>query len=156
MTVIVFDGSTCAIDSAGLADTTVHPVNKFWISKDGKELITGAGNAPHVAALARWYQHGAFEGTFPPALYYYKDAELIVISQADGVRRYEANPNYIEHGQVACAFGEGRDFAYGALAAGAPAQQAAEIACQFSPACAGPVNVFYFEESGDVKQVGKS
>lgn len=149
MTVIVFDGSTCAVDSGAASDTTMLRVRKFWTRTD--ELITGAGDTSHVVAMAEWYLAGAKPSEFPPMILARRDAELIVIN-SDGVRRFEASPYAVDHGKVMCAFGGGRDFAYGALACGAPAHQAAKIACQFSPVCAGPIHLFYWDE-GEVRHV---
>lgn len=145
MTVIVYDGRTCAVDSAGVSGPTVHEIKKWWVHRN--QLITGAGHAAHVVALAEWYIGGATLDTFPPAVLFHRDAELIVVD-FDGVRRFEASPFGLEHGVTKCAFGEGRDFAYGALAMGATAEEAAEIACRFSPMCAGPVRRFFWDDTG--------
>lgn len=150
MTVIVFDGKTCAVDSGAVAETTTHNINKWWVRDD--EFITGAGNASHVVALAEWFLGGATLDKFPPRVLYQQDAELIVVTML-GVRRFEASPYALDHGLTKCAFGEGRDFAYGALSMGASAARAAEIACKFSPACAGPVYVCTWDECGNVSEV---
>lgn len=145
MTVIVFDGATCAVDSGAAADTTMLRVRKFWIR--GDELITGAGETSHVVAMAEWYLAGAKVEEFPPMIHLKRDAELVVIDSRQ-VRRYEASPYGVDHGNVRCAFGGGRDFAYGALAMGASAAQAAEVACLFSPVCAEPVHTFVWDNDG--------
>lgn len=145
MTVIVFDGATCAVDSGAVAETTMLRVRKFWIR--GDELITGAGETSHVVAMAEWYLAGAKPPEFPPMLHLKRDAELVVIDSRR-VRRYEASPYGVDHGNVRCAFGGGRDFAYGALAMGASAAQAAEVACLFSPVCAEPVHTFVWDNDG--------
>lgn len=149
MTVIAFDGSTCAVDSGAASETTMLRVRKFWTRTD--ELITGAGETPHVVAMAEWYLAGAKPEEFPPMILAKRDAELVVID-SKGVRRYEASPYAVDHGNTMCAFGGGRDFAYGALACGAPATQAAKIACEFSPMCAEPVHTFYWD-NGEVRHV---
>lgn len=149
MTVIVFDGTTCAVDSGAVAETTMLRVLKFWTRAD--ELITGAGETSHVVAMAEWYLAGAKLQDFPPMLYLKRDAELVVID-SKGVRRYEASPYAVDHGNVRCAFGGGRDFAYGALAMGATATEAAEAACMFSPVCAEPIHTFVWD-NGEVRHV---
>jgi hypothetical protein len=151
MTVIAYDGSTCAVDSGAASETTMLRVRKFWTRTD--ELITGAGETPHVVAMAEWYLAGAKVEEFPPMILAKRDAELVVID-SKGVRRYEASPYAVDHGSTMCAFGGGRDFAYGALACGAPASQAAKIACEFSPVCAEPIHTFYWSE-GEVHRVGR-
>ena len=150
MTVIVFDGSTCAVDSGAASETTMFRVRKFWMISD--QLITGAGETSHVAAMAEWYLAGAQPQDFPPMILAKRDAELVVID-SQGVRRYEASPYAVDHGNTKCAFGGGRDFAYGALAMGANAAQAAKIACEFSTVCAEPIHTFYWDK-GEVHHVG--
>lgn len=145
MTVIVFDGATCAVDSGAASETTMFRVRKFWMISD--QLITGAGDTSHVAAMAEWYMAGAQPQDFPPMVYARRDAELIIID-GNGVRRYEAAPYAVDHGKTMCAFGGGRDFAYGALAMGATAAQAAAVACLFSPVCAEPVHTFVWDNDG--------
>lgn len=149
MTVIVFDGATCAVDSGAAADTTMLRVRKFWIR--GDELITGAGETSHVVAMAEWYLAGAKVEEFPPIVLVKRDAELVIIDSR-GVRRYEASPYAVDHGKTKCAFGGGRDFAYGALAMGATSVEAARIACEFSPVCAGPIHLFVWAY-GEVRHV---
>ncbi len=149
VTVIVFDGATCAVDSGAPSDTTMLRVRKFWTRTD--ELITGAGNTPHVVAMVEWYLAGAKVEDFPPMVRVKQDAELVVIDSR-GVRRYEAAPYAVDHGITRCAFGGGRDFAYGALAMGATATQAAEVACIFSPVCAEPIHTFVWD-NGEVRHV---
>lgn len=149
MTVIVYDGQFCAVDSGAPTETTVFRVRKFWMISD--QLITGAGNTSHVVAMAEWYLSGAKPEEFPPMIYLKRDAELVVID-GNGVRRYEASPYAVDHGKDACAFGGGRDFAYGALAMGAVAAEAARIACRFSPVCAEPVHMFVWVD-GEVRHV---
>lgn len=149
MTVIVFDGATCAVDSGAAADTTMLRVRKFWTR--GGELITGAGETSHVVAMAEWYLAGANPQEFPSIVLVKRDAELVIIDSR-GVRRYEASPYAVDHGLTKCAFGGGRDFAYGALAMGASAAQAAKIACEFSPVCAEPVHTFVWD-NGEVRSV---
>ena len=149
MTVIVFDGATCAVDSGAAADTTMLRVRKFWIRDD--ELITGAGETSHVVAMAEWYLAGAKVEEFPPIVLVKRDAELVIIDSR-GVRRYEASPYAVDHGLTKCAFGGGRDFAYGALAMGASATEAAGIACMFSPMCAEPIHTFVWD-NGEVRHV---
>jgi hypothetical protein len=150
MTVIVFDGKACAVDSGAVAGTTTHTINKWWV--EGNKFITGAGNASHVVAMAEWYKAGAKPEEFPPMVRAMRDAELIV-TDTQGVRRYEASPYALDHGLTKCAFGEGRDFAYGALAMGATAPRAAKVACMFSPVCAGPIFTCIWDKAGNIKEI---
>ena len=53
----------------------------------------------------------------------------------EGLVRYEDTHIPIEHGKEPCAFGHGRDFAYGVLAMGGTAEQAVQVANKYSVDC---------------------
>lgn len=130
MSVVVWDGISLAADRGGTDGFTMWAMDKIHMY--GSEALTGVGPHDAIAALVGWYKAGASPDNMPRSLY---PAELIVTSP-DGLRRYEANrPTPIDHGLNKCAFGVGRDFAYGAMAMGATATQAVEVACQYSGHC---------------------
>jgi hypothetical protein len=60
--------------------------------------------------------------------------QLIIVGP-NGLRRYENQHVPVDHGRNKCAFGVGKDFAYGALAVGATAELAVHAASQFIPEC---------------------
>jgi predicted lipoprotein with Yx(FWY)xxD motif len=74
--------------------------------------------------------------------------QLLVVSRK-GVMRYDASPYFIKH-NLKCAFGDGAQFAYGALAMGASAAEAVAIASQYSPTCGQGMDIFTFHEDGEI------
>lgn len=139
MSVVVWDGRSLALDRGGTDGATLFELDKYW--EVGGEVITGVGDYGSITALRDWYTLHVGGRGFPSLLH---PAELIVVQRDVGLRRYEhisASP--IAHGFNKCAFGSGRDFAYGALAMGATAEQAAEVACRYSISCGHGVKVFH-------------
>ena len=152
MTVIVWDGRTLAVDSAALQGNVVHRADKVVLINGNRELLTGHGDAALVLQLVDWYKAGADVATFPfTSGFSHNPAELIVLRR-DGLYRYEG-PHPIYHGQNACAFGDGADFAYGALYVTMFSAKAVAAACEYSPSCAGPVHVYYYKHGRISKEV---
>jgi hypothetical protein len=81
-----------------------------------------------------WAMEGMLQNKFPSAQLSSQFCHFVIVSLR-GLRRYEQGLSPVEHGRDKCAFGEGRDFAYGALAMGATAAKAVEIANQHSVHC---------------------
>lgn len=148
MTIVVYDGKALAVDRAAVSGTVMHSVSKVAIHND--KLVTGTGSASALAQLVAWYKRGAAEGDFP-AQHYANYAELIVVTPRN-LLRYERSPIPIDHGNNKCAFGDGRDLAYGALAMGATAPQAAQVACTYNPNCGGGIDVYEWEDGTVVKR----
>lgn len=143
MTIVVWDGSTLAVDRGVTDGFTMWEQDKAW--KVGDIVITGAGHMAQVVAMRDWYARGANPDDFPHTQRVGDSwCELIVVSKA-GLIRYERTHIPFEHGHNKCAFGSGKDFAYGALAMGATAEQAVSIANHFSIHCGMGVDVYNFE-----------
>jgi hypothetical protein len=144
MTIIVYDGDTIVVDRAGSDGTRKWEQVKIWPHTNG-ELLTGTGPAATIMLMRDWYVTGADPSKFPHEQRGVHWCEFIVVSPHRLVR-YEQSHIPIDHGKFKCAFGNGRDFAYGAMAAGADAIEAAEIACQFSTTCGCDLDVYSWEE----------
>lgn len=133
MSVLVWDGVTLAADRAANDGQTKMSVVKLWCASD--KLIGGVGNMHTVHRLRDWIIDGRNLEDFP------SDSNslgthVVVVTKDKGLVRYlPDNPYGIEHGFNAIALGTGRDFAYGALAMGATAEQAVEIANKYSTTC---------------------
>ena len=140
MTIVVYDGKSIAIDRAAVSGTVIHRATKAWVHGDA--VITGTGAASHVSALVNWYKQGADADDYPV---YATHAELIVATSVN-LLRYERSPHPVDHGNNKCAFGDGRDLAYGALAMGATAAQAAQVACHYNPNCGGGLDIYDWED----------
>lgn len=147
MTVVVYDGASLAVDRGVTDGYTMWAQNKAWKFNDC--VVTGTGHMATVIAMRDWYMEGANPDKFPASLALGDTySELIVVSKA-GLIRFERSPIAIEHGHYKCAFGTGKDFAYGALAMGATAEQAVTIANHYSIHCGMGVDVFTFEGEVD-------
>lgn len=137
MTVAVWDGTTLACDRGASDGPTIWEVNKMLYY--GNYVIVGVGPVADVGRLIDWYLTGANPDHFP----YSASAMLLVVK--DGERKlyqydHSATPRIYEDTKV--AFGSGKDFAFGGLAAGATAEQAVQIACRFSTSCGHGVDKY--------------
>lgn len=155
MTIVVYDGSSIAVDRGATDGYTMWEMEKIW--QVGDKILTGVGNISAVLSMKSWYIKGCKLNDFPSEqLLPDRWCEFIVVSR-DGLQRYERSPNPIEHGKSKCAFGTGKDFAYGALAMGATATQCVEIANKYSTYCGMGYIVYKFgEDNGITKEEVKS
>lgn len=135
MSIIVYDGITLVIDSAAIHEGVKIPLVKHWSVDEQCVIVTGVGNAAQISLMRDWFMAGADPDKFPKSQALGSPwCELIVVNHR-GLVRYENTPSPVEHGRNKCAFGSGKDFAYGALAVGATAEQAVTAALQYSPEC---------------------
>jgi len=141
MSVIVWDGKTLATDRAALSGSIHHRVVKAWRHEGA--ILTGTGSVKRIYEMMAWYKRGV-DTPFPEGQMRSNWCHFIVIDE-HGLKRYEQSPIPIEHGFNACAFGSGQDLAYGALAMGADAQRAVEIANLYSRNCGHGVDIFHLK-----------
>ena len=144
MTVIVWDGITLATDRLASDGVNKWEAEKAWYySQAGQRIIlSGYGTAKDILILIEWYKAGAILDMFP------HDADAVLIAVDDkGLHRYERIPYPMTHGYKLCAFGQGSDLAYGALAMGADARQAVEVANRYSLFCGLGVDEYTLHES---------
>ncbi len=136
MTVIVWDGSTLATDSAASDEVVQWKSTKAWYHGEGDDrlILSGTGPLASIVAMREWFKEGYADSEFP-IIQVTHPCHFIVISPHVGLYRYEQSHTPIEHGRDSCAFGEGREFAYGALFMGANAAQAVAAANEYSPHC---------------------
>jgi len=136
MTVIVWDGETLATDGAATDGACQWETEKAWYAHNafGQYIISGAGPLQTILQMRQWYISGAHPDEFPEAQTTLAFCQFVVVN-SDGLRRWEQGAIPIEHQRLKCAFGEGKEFAYGAMAMGATAAQAVEVANKFSPHC---------------------
>jgi hypothetical protein len=148
MTVIVWDGHTLATDAAATDGTALWKTQKAWryTNKRGEPVIlSGAGPLQTILAMRDWCQSNAHPNEFPAVQLTPQFCHFVII-RADGLHRYEQGLFPIYHGTDQCAFGEGKEFAYGALAMGADAKRAVEIAIEYSPHCGHEARVYSLGE----------
>lgn len=145
MTVIVWDGETLAADRMASDRAAKWRTDKIVVNDE--QLVTGVGPAASIHEVMAWYLNGKNEDSFPQCqLDPDKMCNLIVVSPRIGLVRYENLFTPVTHGFSQCAFGEGRDFAYGALASGANAEDAVRAANQFSLYCGLGVQSYRYTE----------
>lgn len=143
MTIIVWDGHSLSTDRAATDGQAKWKTTKAW--RWGDKILSGAGPLQSILAMREWYKEGADPKNFPLEQLSLP-CHFIVVTKEGGLIRYETGPIPIEHGRAQCAFGEGRDFAYGAMAMGADSEQAVMIANTFSIHCGQGVQTFTLEE----------
>ena len=141
MSVIVWDGKTLATDRAALSGSIHHRIVKAWRHEGA--ILTGTGSVKRIHEMVEWYKRGV-DTPFPEGQKTSNWCHFIVVDE-HGLKRYEQSPIPIEHGFNSCAFGSGQDLAYGALAMGASAEQAVEIANQYSRNCGHGVDIFHLK-----------
>lgn len=144
MSVLVYDGKSLAADSHANTADLAFPFPKIWsLPGTGANkpcTIYGAvGPLPAVAALRQWVEQGMEPGKFPTQAG--TDSHLVLLSKDKGLIRYKGNAIPYLHGHNKIAIGEGAPFAYGAMFAGATAEQAVAAAIHYSPHCNGKPEV---------------
>lgn len=149
MSVIVWDGKTLAADTLGTNEGLKRQMSKTmkWFDNNAMHTpvyLAWTGQQDHGGALWRWYLDGQKPAEYPD---FQKTADwtrLIVVMMVEKqwiLFAYEQTP-YPMTMSAPCAFGSGRDFAMGAMAMGADARKAVEIACKFSTGCGLPVEAY--------------
>ena len=145
MIVIAWDGEVLATDTQCTMGNSKYQSPKAWYESIGGEvcIVSGVGTLKNIHRHKDWlidFWKGG-DSPFPYSdmeHYYY---QLIFVTK-EGLLRYEGTPYPIHHGVNACAFGEASDFAYGALAMGATAVEAVQVAIKYSHQCGGNVESY--------------
>ena len=145
MTVIAFDGVTLAADKMADCNGTIRTVTKIWRGV-GSELLAGAGDASSCIAIRDWYLAGADPALFPQNL---QPADLWVVKRLGKmsdfrIMKYEGNQFAVTYEDRMFACGCGRDYALGAMAMGATAEQAVEVASRLDTYCGCGVDTLEF------------
>jgi ATP-dependent protease HslVU (ClpYQ) peptidase subunit len=142
MSVIVWDGKTLAADCQVSYGATACKVSKIRRLKDGT-IIASCGKECSGELMAQWYEQGADLSKYPVCQTDEDDwSRLIVVLPNGQVFCYEKYPVAVPVRQFPMAWGSGQDFALGALAMGADARKAVEIASQFSTDCGLGIEAF--------------
>lgn len=139
MTVIAWDGRTLAADRQATNAECRREVKKIYRLKSG-ELASFCGLEAGARELLSWYEDGADPAKYPPLQATQDWVRLIVVTRK-GVFEYEQRPVKQPLKEKFFAWGSGRDFALGAMAAGATAKQAVLIASRYSVGCGMGVDV---------------
>lgn len=141
MTVVAWDGKTLAVDRQATSGGLISEHTKIIKLKDG-EVLAFWGHINEYALITSWYVNGAIESEFPKLS---DQIGMLVVSPEGAAVEYEANPAPIEIEVSFYAWGQGRELAMGAMAAGADAIQAVRIANQHSAYCGCGIDAWDLE-----------
>lgn len=147
MSVIVWDGKTLAADRQHTSHNRVMTVTKIF--RHGDMLIGGVGTVHVIAAMIDWVMGGMDKDKFP------RDAmvdepgrcsPLWLINRNGTIAVFSNSPYPQVIRDKQFADGSGSDIAMGALAMGADAVKAVEVASRYDIYCGGGVDVLSFDD----------
>lgn len=141
MTIIAWDGKTLAADKQMTWADMRSTVRKIRRLENG-EVIGATGDSGKCLSVLDWYEQGAEPEKWPKCQTSDDYARLIVARPGKGLVYFDWLPIEQPILDPFMAFGAGRDFAMGALAMGAGAAQAVEVASRFSASCGMGVDAF--------------
>jgi ATP-dependent protease HslVU (ClpYQ) peptidase subunit len=139
VTCIAYRDGVLAADSQATAQDglVTGRVTKIWRLPDGG-LCGGAGAAGDMMSFLAW------AGGDRAATWHGKDTESgfsgVMISPQGEVSLYDIEGRAYALDAAFYARGVGAELAIGAMAMGATAEQAVEVACRFSVWCGGPIH----------------
>jgi ATP-dependent protease HslVU (ClpYQ) peptidase subunit len=154
MSVVVWDGKTLAADRQITSAEMRVTVSKMKRLLDGT-LLAWVGSQDGGLVMARWYENGEDVNAWPESQKDKKDWTRLIVVKPDGrVFFYERLGEPINVIETPIAWGSGRDFAMGALAMGADARKAVEVANSLCVSCgmgveAYDLHIAAFSESAD-------
>ena len=126
MSTVAWDGKTLAADCMGVSSGVRTRVAKIVRLGDGR-VVAWTGMQEHGLSLLHWYTDGAAPETYP-AFQRTKHWTRFIVASPHVVVFFEQEPVAQPVVGRPCAWGSGRDFALGAMACGADARKAVEIA----------------------------
>lgn len=129
MTVVAYKNGLVAADKQSSRAGTISEVQKLFRYKNS--VLAIVGDYSRGLQIMEWYKKG--KGPLPPA----SDnafARFLVFNK-DHFLEFENIDIPIKRTDKMVAFGSGGDLAMGAMAMGATADYAVEIACKFSDSC---------------------
>lgn len=141
MTVIAWDGRVLAADKCALYGD--HRKVGTKIFRPVTDTVLGAcGSIGAGLSLVEWYNNGCKRDEWPECQKDKDDWALLIVASKEGVYWYERLPYKIRLEQPFMAWGRGGEFAMGALAMGATAVQAVEVASKYCDGCGMGVDWF--------------
>jgi len=128
VTVIAWKSGIIAADRCASRGDTRFEVQKLYRSRGA--IIAGTGGTDYVEALFEWWRSGADVATFPEKYQATADYAILVVAKDGNVCTYDRTPYPVWLRGPYGAAGSGREFAIGAMAAGASAEEAVMIAAK--------------------------
>lgn len=158
MTVVVWDGKTLATDRQANDGSMKWEAEKAWyvtykvekymksatnsVPVNKHAIISGIGVLGSILKMRDWFVSGADPAKLDVQP---NSAELIVVSEK-GLAVWSTNGTSVEL-SAPMAFGEGREYALGAMAMGAKAEEAVQIANEYSLHCGKGVSCYTLQDS---------
>tara|TARA_R100000329_G_C7617441_1_gene219300 strand:+ start:772 stop:1248 length:477 start_codon:yes stop_codon:yes gene_type:complete len=152
MTIIVWDGENLATDRQATDGSHKWETDKAWYVNRGDSvyIVSGVGLLKNIIELREWFKKGGNADEFPLKSVQHGQLvaqQLLVVSKDKGLFVYEDSPHPVCRGFEPCAFGEGKDYAYGALAMESTAVEAITIANNYSLHCGKGVAIYSLHRS---------
>ena len=145
MSIVAWDGKSIAADKMSISDGMCTTVTKIVRLDDGR-VAAWVGETSIGLALLEWIKTGNPDKW--PVTQRTENWACLIVANWDGVIFYEREPFAQEVHEPFMAWGSGRDFAIGAMAMGANAKQAVEIANTFSTTCGNGIRCFNLIDEG--------
>jgi hypothetical protein len=141
VTVIVWDGNTIAADKRTVYNGVFAVTTKLF-KLDNGDVVAGSGSKCVINEMIEWYKSGASASEYPRTLVASSNSILLVVRPDKTVLLYEDTPYPTSIQQIPFAIGCGRDAALGALAMGADAIKAVEVASSIDINCGNGCDYF--------------
>lgn len=135
MTCVAYSAGVIAADSMSVADDFVKHLDSIKVAKRKGHLFGIAGDLYDLDEVIKWY----FSKDRKPIKHY--EFDLLVITPSGSIHQYDHKGRGDLIQGPFYSIGTGREFAIGALAAGASAEEAVQVAINWSPTCSGKVIV---------------
>ena len=144
MTVVVWDGKTLATDRQANDGYMKWEAEKAWymVRQTEHYIVSGVGTLGSILKMRDCFKANGNLSTLEVQP---NSAELIVVS-SKGLTVWSSNGTSVEL-SAPMAFGEGREYALGAMAMGATAQEAVQIANEYSLHCGKGVSCYTLQDS---------
>ena len=134
MTVIAWDGKVLAADKCALYGDHRRVGTKI-VRADNGCVLAACGGIASGLALFEWYNRGCHQEAWPETQKDKDEWATLIVAYPSGLGWYDRHPYRIQLEQPFMAWGRGGEFAMGALAMGATAVQAVEIASKYCDGC---------------------
>lgn len=145
MSIVVWDGKTLAADKQVTSGELAKTGTKIRRLKNG-EIVAFTDCVENGLLLMKWYENGAKVEDWPEFQKDKEDWSTLIVARNGACFYYQQQPEPQMVEDHFAAGGSGRDFAYGALATGADARKAVEIASRFNVHCGMGIDAFDLRE----------
>ena len=143
MSVIAWDGKTLAADRMATAGCMRKTATKIFKLESG-EVLAFSGIVEQALVLMAWFKDGQDPAKWPA--FQRKDGDdwtiMVVAYEVDELFTYQQEPVAQPVEDPYMAWGEGREFAMGAMAMGANARLAVEVTSRLCVSCGQGVDAF--------------